>query len=437
MSQALDQLRQDFPPYRPRPADAPQVLGGIRIVDFTHFIAGPLATMMLADMGADVIKIEPPARGDELRYYPPVPAELPAQGAPFFWANRNKRSLALDLKKPEGTAIARELIAGADVVIENFSAGVMDRLGLGYEVCRGLNPKIVFCAISAYGREGTFADRLGFDPIAQAESGFVAMNGYPDRQGVRASSAVMDISTAMMVGNAVLGALFARQRADNPSGEGQYVEVGLFDTALMMTGWASMQHLMTGFEHKRHGNTSTETCPSGVFQASDGAFYINCGNDRIFNRLALQVLERPDLANDPVLAERNGRLARQQELFGILEDIFATRPWAYWQERMRAAQIPCGEVRSVGDALRSPEARAREAVSWIPHPTVGQVPNLRSPIRYARTPVADPTPAPTIGQHSEQVLREVLGYDDTHLAALAAEGVFGDRIAPRTTAAGD
>jgi len=429
MTEALDALRHDFPPYRPRPAGAPQVLGGIRIVDFTHFIAGPLATMMLADMGAEVIKVEPPARGDELRYYPPVPAELPAQGAPFFWANRNKRSLALDLKKPEGIAIARELIAGADVVVENFSTGVMDRLGLGYEVCRGLNPKIVFCAISAYGRDGPFADRLGFDPIAQAESGFVAMNGYPDRQGVRASAAVMDISTAMMVGNAVLGALFARQRPDNKTGEGQYVEVGLFDTALMMTGWASMQHLMTGFVHQRHGNTSTETCPSGVFQASDGAFYINCGNDRIFNRLALQVLERPDLANDPVLAERNGRLARQQELFATLEEIFATQPWAYWQERMRAAQIPCGEVRSVGDALRSPEARAREAVSWIPHPTVGQVPNLRSPIRYARTPVADPTPAPTIGQHSEQVLREVLGYDDARIATLAASGVFGDRVA--------
>ena len=429
MTQALDALRHDFPPYRPRPADAPQVLGGIRIVDFTHFIAGPLATMMLADMGADVIKVEPPARGDELRYYPPVPAELPAQGAPFFWANRNKRSLALDLKTPEGIAIARELIQGADVVVENFSTGVMDRLGLGYEVCRGLNPKIVFCAISAYGRDGPFADRLGFDPIAQAESGFVAMNGYPDREGVRASAAVMDISTAMMVGNAVLGALFARQRADNPSGEGQYVEVGLFDTALMMTGWASMQHLMTGFVHQRHGNTSTETCPSGVFQASDGAFYINCGNDRIFNRLALQVLERPDLANDPVLAERNGRLARQQELFATLEEIFATQPWAYWQERMRAAQIPCGEVRSVGDALRTPEARAREAVSWIPHPTVRQLPNLRSPIRFARTPVADPTPAPTIGQHSEQVLREVLGYDDARIAALAASGVFGDRVA--------
>lgn len=427
MDTPLNHLRQEFPPHRPRPADAPLALGGVRVVDFTHFIAGPLATSMLADLGAEVVKIEPPARGDELRYYPPVPAELPEQGAPFFWANRGKRSLALDLKKPEGVAIARELIASADVVVENFSTGVMDRLGLGYEACRELNARIVFCAISAYGREGPYADRLGFDPIAQAESGFVAMNGYPDREGVRASSAVMDISTAMMVGNAVLGALFARERM----GFGQYVEVGLFDTAVVMTGWASMQHLMTGFVHRRHGNTSTETCPSGVFQARDGAFYINCGNDRIFNRLAMQVLERPDLANDPVLAQRNGRLARQEELFRKLGEIFATQPWAHWQERMRAAQIPCGEVRSVGDALRSPEARARELVTWIPHPKVGQVPHIRSPIRFARTPLADPTPAPTIGQHSEQILREVLGYDDARIAALDATGVFGARVPKR------
>jgi len=424
MTQALDSLPDEFPPHRPRPAGAPTALSGVRIIDFTHFIAGPLATMMLADMGAEVIKIEPPARGDELRYYPPVLPELPAQGAPFFWANRNKLSLALDLKNPAGIQIARELIRGADVVVENFSTGVIERLGLGYEVCRGLNPRLIFCAVSAYGREGPYADRLGFDPIAQAESGFVAMNGYPDRQGVRASSAVMDISTAMMVGNAVLGALFARQRL----GEGQYVEVGLFDTAVLMTGWASMQHLMTGVVHKRHGNTSTDTCPSGVFQSQDQAFYINCGNDKIFNRLAQQVLERPDLANDPVLADRNGRLARQDELFRTLDEIFATQPWAYWQERMRAAQIPCGEVRSVGQALRSPEARARELVSWIPHPTVGQVPNVRSPIRFAQTPVVDPTPAPTIGQHSEQILRELLGYDDAHIATLAATGVFGDRV---------
>ena len=417
-------LSAEFPPHRPRPPDAPRALQGIRVVDFTHFIAGPLATMMLADMGADVIKIEPPARGDELRYYPPAPAQTPEQGAPFFWANRNKRSLALDLKLPVARELARDLVRNADVVVENFSTGVMARLGLDHAACSALNPRIVYCSISAYGRDGPGADRLGFDPVVQAESGFVAMNGYPDRQGVRASSAVMDISSALMVGNAILGALFARTRM----GEGQYVEVALYDTALVMTGWVTAQHLMCGFEHRRHGNTSTETCPSGVFQAQDASFYINCGNDRIFQRLALQVLELPELAADRELAERNGRLARREELFARLDAVFATRPWHQWRERMRQAQIPCGEVRSVAQALRAPEARERERVTWIPHPVLGEVPNLESPIRYEKTPMVDPVAAPAIGEHSAQVLREVLGCTDDRIQALAAMGVFGSRL---------
>jgi crotonobetainyl-CoA:carnitine CoA-transferase CaiB-like acyl-CoA transferase len=424
VSSRFERLPEEFPPHTPRPAGAPTALAGLRVIDFTHFIAGPFATMILADMGADVIKIEPPARGDELRYYPPVVAPFTEQGAPFFWANRNKRSLALDLKQPEALAVARELIAGADVVVENFSSGVMARFGLDDASCRALNPRLVYCSVSAYGREGPFADRLGFDPIAQAESGFVSMNGYPDRLGVRASSAVMDLSTAMMVGNAILGALLARERG----GPGQYVEVALFDTAIIVDGWATMQHLFTGREPQRHGNTSVDTCPSGVFMASDAPFYINCGNDKIFQRLARQVLERADLADDPVLARRDGRLARQDELFGILETEFARRTRADWQARMREAAIPFGEVRSVPEALRSPEARARELVSWIPHPRVGQVPNIASPIRYAATPVVDPVAAPAVGEHSATILREVLGYDDARIAALERAGVFGERL---------
>ncbi len=420
----LDTLADEFPPPTPRPAGAPTALAGLKVIDFTHFIAGPLATMFLADMGADVIKIEPPARGDELRYYPPVLGVLPEQGGPFVWSNRNKRSLALDLKLPEALAVVRELIAGADVVVENFSTGVMERFGLGYEACRALNPNIVYCAISAYGRDGPYADRLGFDPIAQAESGFVAMNGYPDRQGVRASSAVMDISTAMMVGNAVLAALYARTHR----GHGQYVEVALFDTAVLMTGWATMQHLFTGKDHVRHGNDSVDTCPSGVFQSKDQAFYINCGNDKIFARLALQVLDRPDLAADPVLADRNGRLAHREALFSTLNDIFGTQSWAYWQDRMRAAQIPCGEVRTVAQALRAPEARARGIVTRIPHPVCGEVPNIASPIRFSDTPLVDPVAAPAIGQHSVELLKTLLGYDDARIEALAASGVFGQRV---------
>lgn len=416
----LDHIEAEFPVHTPRPPDAPKALQGIRVVDFSHFIAGPFATMILADMGAEVIKIEAPERGDDLRRYPPVHSDLKL-GAPFLWTNRNKRSVALDLKSRAAVDIARQLIATADVVVENFSTGVMERFGLSYEECRKLKPDIIYCSVSAYGREGPFSDRLGFDPIAQVESGFVSMNGYADREGVRALSPVMDISTAMMACNAILGALVARER----SGLGQAVEVSLFDNAVLMTGYATMQHLFTGNDPQRHGNTSPDTCPSGVFQAEDCTFYINCGNDKIFQRLMSQVLDRPDLAATDLYAKGPDRIRRRDELFAILGDAFVTRPWSHWQARMRAAGVPCGQVRSVGEAIRSPEARERGLVTRIPHATVGWVPNVNSPIRYSRTPMVDPVAAPAVGQHTAVVLRELLGYDEARLAQLTDAGAFG------------
>jgi crotonobetainyl-CoA:carnitine CoA-transferase CaiB-like acyl-CoA transferase len=420
----MDNIEADFPEHTPRPSHAPKALEGIRVVDFSHFIAGPFATMILADMGAEVIKIEAPGRGDDLRRYPPVHADL-KYGAPFLWTNRNKRSVALDLKTPAGVEIARELIATADVVVENFSTGVMERFGLDYESCRKIRPEIVYCSVSAYGRDGTFADRLGFDPIAQVESGFVSMNGYADREGVRALSPVMDISTAMMACNAILGALVARERG----GSGQAVEVSLFDNAVLMTGYATMQHLFSGANPQRHGNTSPDTCPSGVFQASDCAFYINCGNDKIFQRLMSQVIGRSDLASAEIYATGAERIRRREELFAILGDVFAQQPWSHWQSRMRAAGVPCGQVRTVGEAIRSPEARERGIVTRIPHDTMGWVPNVNLPIRYSRTPIADPVAAPAVGQHTEAVLRELLGYADEQLARLAEAGTFGADVA--------
>lgn len=417
----IDNFEADFPLHQPRPGGAPLALEGVRVIDFTHFIAGPFATMIMADMGAEVIKVEATGRGDEFRYYPPRHPDDPTLGAPYLWANRNKRSIAIDLKSAEGVAIARELIATADVVAENFSTGVMARFGLDYEACRKLNPKIVYCSMSAYGREGAFADRLGFDPIAQAESGFVSMNGYGDREGVRALSPVMDISTAMMACNAILGALLARGR----TGIGQSVEVALYDNALLMTGYASLQYLFTGAQPQRHGNTSPDTCPSGVFHAADRAFYINCGNDKIFQRLMLHVIERPDLAADPGLAHGSGRIARRDELFRIMEEAFGRRPWSHWQPRLREASIPSGELRTVGDAIRSPESRERALVTRIAHPQLGWLPNIRLPIRYSETPVADPVAAPSIGQHTQEVLRDVLRYSDDRIAALVARGAVG------------
>jgi len=418
----LDQLEVEFPEHAPRPATAPKALEGIRVVDFSHFIAGPFATMILADMGADVVKIEAPGRGDDLRRYPPVHPDLKL-GAPFLWTNRNKQSVAIDLKSSQGLEIARELIATADVVVENFSTGVMQRFGLDAEGCRKIKPEIVYCSVSAYGRDGAFADRLGFDPIAQVESGFVSMNGYADREGVRALSPVMDISTAMMACNAILGALVARER----SGLGQSIEISLFDNAVLMTGYATLQHLFTGKDPQRQGNTSPDTCPSGVFQASDHTFYINCGNDKIFQRLMTQVIERPDLAAAEVYATGPDRIRRRDELFALLGDAFATQPWSYWQPRMRAAGVPCGQVRSVGEAIRSPEARERQLVTRIPHPQTGWVPNVTLPIRYSRTPIVDPVAAPAVGQHTSEVLRDLLGYDDDRLVRLAEAGAFGEQ----------
>ncbi len=423
----LDNLEGDFPEHGARAAGAPKALDGIRVVDFTHFIAGPFATMILADMGADVIKIEAPGRGDDFRQYPPVHAEL-GQGAPFFWANRNKRSVALDLKTPEGLQVARELVASADIVVENFSTGVMARFGLDYESCRKVNPKLIYASVSAYGREGAFKDRLGFDPIAQAESGFVSMNGYADREGVRALSPVMDISTAMMMSNAILAALFSRER----TGQGQAVEVALFDNAVLMTGYATLQHVFSGAEPQRHGNTSPDTCPSGVFEAQDGPFYINCGNNKIFQRLMTQVVERPDVAADPAYATGRERSLRRAELFSLLGEAFAQQPWSHWQARMRAAGVPCGKLRTVGEALRSPEARERRLLTRIPHAEVGWVPNLASPIRMGGTPLADPVAAPKVGQHTQEVLREALRYDDERLAALAERGAFGETTSTTT-----
>lgn len=417
----FDQQRIDgLPVHQPAPASAEPVLRGLRVVDFTHFVAGPLATMTLGDFGADVIKIEAPARGDDFRHYPTVDPAIPAQGGPYLWANRNKKSLALDMKTEAGLAIAKDLIAQADVLVENFSTGVIERFGLDYETCAKLNPRLIYCSISAYGREGPYADRLGFDPIAQAESGFISMNGYQDRQGVRTGAAIMDTATAMTATNAILLALLARQR----DGKGQRVDVALFDTAILMTGFGAMQHLTTGYEPQRNGNTSPDTCPSGVFTAQDKPFYINCGNDKIFHRLMAQVIERPDLANDPVLSDRNGRMAKRAEIFEMLGEIFAKQPWSYWQPRMRAASIPCGEVRNVGDAIRSPEARARNLVTRVEHPVIGWMPNVALPIRYSGTPVADPKPAPAVGQHTEEVLRETLGYSDERIAALRASGAL-------------
>jgi len=396
------------------------VLKGIRVIDFSHFVAGPLATMTLGDFGADVIKIEAPDKGEDFRYYPTVDPDMPAQGGPFLWTNRNKKSLGLNMKCEAGLEVARALIKDADVLVENFSSGVMARFGLDFDSCLKLNPRLIYCSISAYGREGPYADRLGFDPVVQAESGFISMNGYSDRQGVRSGAAIMDTATAMSATNAILLALLARAK----DGKGQRIEVALYDTAILATGFGAMQHLTTGYEPQRNGNVSPDTCPSGVFMTADKPVYINCGNDKIYQRLFEQVFDRPDLANDPLLSQRVERLKNRDKIFKIMDEAFAQYPWSYWAPRLRAANVPHGQVKTLAEALASEESLSRGLVTRIPHPVKGWIPNIETPLRLDRTPAVTPVAAPAVGQHTEQILRDVLCYDSAQIDSLRDAGAF-------------
>ncbi len=409
--------RPDLPPPRLRAPDLPTALEGLRIVDFSHFIAGPMCTMILADLGAEVIKIENAARGDDFRGFKP---HLAGESAPYLWTNRNKQGIALDLTTEAAKEIAVDLIRMADVVVENFSKGVMERFGLGYEAMRQINPRLIYCSMSAYGRDGAMADRLGFDPVVQAETGFMSLNGFADQEGVRTGPAVMDISTGMMGAVAVLAALTARAN----TGVGQQVEVALYDTATLMLGFHAMNYLATGKNPTRFGNRSVDSVPTGVFNAADGALYIACANDRTYQRLAADVFGRKDLVEHPDYASNASRVAHREQLTSIIEEILSTDSCEAWAAKMQKAGVPAGVARSVEGAFNSAEMADRGLATSIPHPTAGSVPNIGSPLVLRGTPVADPVAAPTLGQHTTAVLSHVLGYSTEKIEALAAAGAI-------------
>jgi formyl-CoA transferase len=410
--------RPKLPGRLPREKGAPTALDGLLVVDFTRVVAGPACTQTLADFGATVIKIENPEGGDDTRHY--EHAELAGESAAFVSLNRNKHGIALDLTRPEACEVARELIARADVVVENFSSGVMKKYGLDYASVAPGNPRMVYCSISAYGRKGPFASRPGFDPITQAESGFMSLNGFPDGPPVRTGPPAVDMLTGMSACNAILLALLARDRL----GRGQHVEVALFDIALAMTQFYGTAYLMSGVNPSRQGNSPNGSPSVGVYQGSDAPFYIACANDRLYRRLVVEVLARPDLVSGE-FGDRRSRTANKDKLRAILTEIFAQDTRENWVAKMKAANIPVGYLRTVEEAFNSAEARERHRICEIPHPRAGTVPNIEPPLSLALTPVIEPVAAPLLGQHTKEVLRDTLGYDDRRIAALAEAGAFG------------
>src|ERR1700726_1104242 len=411
--------RPQLPDRAPRTKGVPTALDGLLVVDFTRVVAGPACTQTLADFGAEVIKIENPEGGDDTRSY--EHADLAGESAAFVSLNRNKRGIALDLAKPEACDIARELIARGDVVVENFSAGVMKKYGLDYASVAPTNPRLIYCSISAYGRQGPFASRPGFDPITQAESGFMSLNGFPDGEPVRTGSPIVDMATGMSACNAILLALIARDRL----GRGQQVEVALIDTAVALTGFYGMAYLISGQNPGRFGNSPNGSPTVGVYQASDGPLYMACANDRLYRRLVTEVLERPDLVSDPEFAHRKARTANKEKLRAIIAGVFAGDKLENWMAKMKKANIPVGYLRTVEEGLNAPEVRERHRLSRIPHPTAGSVPNIETPVNMSLTPIVDPVAAPLLGQHTNDVLRKTLGYDDHRIAVLAEAGAFG------------
>jgi crotonobetainyl-CoA:carnitine CoA-transferase CaiB-like acyl-CoA transferase len=411
--------RLPLPDRLPRTKGAPTALDGLLVVDFTRVVAGPACTQTLADFGAEVIKIENPDGGDDTRAY--EHAEIGGESAAYLSLNRNKRGIALDFAVPAGRDVARELISRADVVVENFSASVMEKFGLDYPSVAPTNPRLIYCSISAYGRKGPFASRPGFDPITQAESGFMSLNGFPDGPPVRTGSPIVDMATGMSACNAILLALFARDRL----GRGQHVEVALFDIAMAMTGFYGMAYLISGRNPGRFGNSPNGSPTVGLYEASDGPLYMACANDRLYRRLVTEVLERPDLISDPEFATRKARTANKEKLRAIIAGVLASDQLENWMAKMKKANIPVGYLRTVEQGFNAPEARERHRLSRIPHPTAGSVPNIETPVNMGLTPAVDPVAAPLLGQHTRDVLRKTLGYDDHRIAALAEAGAFG------------
>ena len=391
-------------------------LAGLRVVELAHIMAGPVCGLMLADMGAEVIKVEKVPGGDDTRRF--RPPEIGGESAAFMMANRNKRGIAVDLKQEAGRRVVRRLLAGADVAIENYRRGTMERMGLSYESLKAENPGLILCEISGFGRSGPYADRGGFDLIAQGMSGLMSITGEaPGRPPVKVGAPVTDITAGILGALGICAAYAHRLR----TGEGQRVDTSLFEAGITQTFWQSAIALATGESPGPLGSAHPLNAPYQAFATADGWITVGAANQANWLRL-LEVIEAPALGEDPSFVSNEQRVRNVEALAEALAPIFAARPSADWLARLEAAGVPAGPVSGIAEMHRDPQALARGMVVEVPHARLGPIATLGPPVKFSETPAAVLHGAPLLGQDSRAVLSE-LGYAQDEIETLIDQAV--------------
>jgi len=393
-------------------------LAGVTVLDLTRVLSGPYCTMLAADMGARVIKIEHPKRGDDTRAW--GPPFLEGESAYYLSINRNKESVALDFTTPGGRAILDALIARADVVVENFRPGTLDDRGLGYAALSARHPGLIYVSISGFGHTGPRREEAGYDAVIQAESGLMSITGLPDGPTVRLGVAIADIAAGMCAFQGLLLALIAKGR----TGRGQHVDISLLDAAASLLTYQAGRYFATGVSPDRLGNRHATIAPYDTFDTADGVLVLAIGNDSQFRRFC-HVARIPDVAENPRFITNALRVQHYDELHTLVAAALAADTAGGWTMRLREAGVPCGAVRSVGEALGDPQILARAMVESVTHPTIGPLPVLGVPVKLSETPGAVRTPPPRLGEHTTAVLRDDLGYDQKQIDALGAAGAVG------------
>jgi len=400
----------------------------LRVLDLTRVLAGPWCTQTLADLGADVIKIERPGQGDDTRQWGP-PFAPDAQGLPtteaayFLAVNRNKRSVTLDIATPEGQQIVRELVAQCDVLVENFKVGDMRRYGLDYESLRAEHPGLVYCSITGFGQTGPYAPRAGYDFIVQGMGGFMSVTGegeqVPGSSPQKAGVAIADLFTGAQATIAILAALTHRDR----TGEGQHLDICLLDTQVAMMANMATNYLATGQSPVRWGNAHPNIVPYQTFQVADGWVIVACGNDSQFRKLT-EVAGAPELASDERFSTNPQRVRHRQVLIPLLDDLMRHKTRAQWIAALEAAGVPCGPINQMADVFQDPQVLARDMLVRLPHPTAGQVSVPGSALKLSGTPVAYRSAPPLLGQHTQEVLQSLTSLSADDLQDLQARRVI-------------